>query len=212
MRPAPIARFTAGVWTAFGAIMCRPRLRSKINDLAGIHDVERIERALDRAHRRKRRLAVLGQQIFHLALADAMLAGAGAVHGQRTLDQALRQRLRASDLVGVVHVDEQRQMEVAVADMADDRRQEPALGNVALGLDDAFGKPRYRHADIGRDNLRARPQRLARQRGVMAGLPQTGTILLARRPVERPAAELARDVGETFRLLGYTRLGAMEFQ
>src|ERR1700689_5375744 len=101
-------------------------------------------------------------------------------------------------------------MEVAVADMADDRCQEPAFGDVALGLHDAFGKPRYRHADIGRDNLRARPERLARQRGVMASLPQTGAVLLARRPVERPAAELARDLGETFRLLGYTRRRAVK--
>src|SRR4029077_21266195 len=104
------------------------------------------------------------------------------------------------DFVGVVHVDEQRQMKVAVADMADDRRQEPACGDVALGLDDAFGKPRYRHADVGRDNLRAWPQRLARQRGVMASLPQPRAVLLARRPVERPAAELARDIAKTFRL------------
>src|ERR1700730_10864517 len=100
-------------------------------------------------------------------------------------------------------------MEVAAADMADDRRQQPACGDVALGLDDAFGQPRYRHADIGGDNLRARPQRLARQRRVMAGLPQTGTILLARRPVERPAAELARDFAEALRLLGNSRFGAV---
>src|ERR1700719_202812 len=103
-------------------------------------------------------------------------------------------------------------MEVAVADMADDRRQEPARCDVALGLDDAFGQPRYRHADIGGDNLRARPQRLARQRGVMASLPQTGAILLARRPVERSAAELARDVAEALRLLGYSRRGAVKLQ
>src|SRR3984957_21053018 len=103
-------------------------------------------------------------------------------------------------------------MEVAVADMADDRRQEPACGNVVLGLDDAFGKPQYRHADVGRDNLRARPERLARQRGVMASLPQTGPILLTRRPLERAPAVLARDVAETLRLLGDPRRRAVEFQ
>src|SRR3984957_20790818 len=103
-------------------------------------------------------------------------------------------------------------MEVAVADMADDRRQQPTFGDVALSLHDAFGKPRYRHADIGRDNLRARPERLARQRGVMASLPQPGAVLLARRPLERATAELARDVGETFRLLGYTRRRTGELQ
>ena len=71
--------------------------------------------------------AVLGQQVLHLALAHAVLAGAGAVHGQRPLDQALGQILGALDLVGVVHVDQQREMEIAVADMADDRRQQCRL-------------------------------------------------------------------------------------
>ena len=51
---------------------------------------------------------------------------------------------------GVVHVDQQRQVEIAVADMADDRRDQLALGDVALGLGDAFGEPRDRHADVGR--------------------------------------------------------------
>src|ERR1700730_500848 len=46
----------------------------------------------------------------------------------------------------------------------------------------------------------------------MASLPQTGTILLARRPVDRAAAELARDVAEALRLLGNSRFGAVELQ
>ena len=37
--------------------------------------------------------AMLGREIFHLALPDAVLAGAGAVHGQRALDQPLVERL-----------------------------------------------------------------------------------------------------------------------
>src|SRR5580704_12454539 len=46
----------------------------------------------------------------------------------------------------------------------------------------------------------------------MASLPQASAILLARRPVKRPAAELARDVAEALRLLGYSRRGAVELQ
>src|SRR5580692_11631814 len=46
----------------------------------------------------------------------------------------------------------------------------------------------------------------------MASLPQTGPILLTRRPLERAAAVLARDVAETLRLLGDTRRRAVELQ
>ena len=56
-------------------------LISKVDDLARIEDVERVERPFDRAHGSERGLAVLGLEIFHLALADAVLAGAGSVHG-----------------------------------------------------------------------------------------------------------------------------------
>jgi hypothetical protein len=53
--------------------------------------------------------------------------------------------------VGVVHVvrtDDQ--VEIAVADMADHRGEQAAVGEVALGLLDALGQPRDRHADIRR--------------------------------------------------------------
>ena len=62
--------------------LCGAQL-SGAENLAGIENVERIERALDRAHGGERRLAVLGGEIFHLALTDAVLAGAGAVHRER---------------------------------------------------------------------------------------------------------------------------------
>src|SRR5579862_2838744 len=84
----------AGVPTGFGR-RARP---SQGEDLARIEDVERIERRLDRAHRVERRLAVLGLQIFHLALTDTMLAGAGAAHRQCAVDQAFEQILGALDL------------------------------------------------------------------------------------------------------------------
>src|SRR6516225_9941295 len=59
---------------------------SQPENLARIHDVQRIERAFDRTHDIERRLAVLGRHILHFALADAVLAGAGAVHRQRAVD------------------------------------------------------------------------------------------------------------------------------
>ncbi len=69
--------------------------------------------------------------------------------------------LGALDLVGVVHVDQQRQMEIAVADMAEDRRDQIELGDVALRFGDAFGQPRDRHADVGGEQP-ARPGRRRR--------------------------------------------------
>ena len=60
------------------------------------------------------------------------------------------------DLGRIVHVDQQGEVEIAVADMADDRRDQPARGDVALRLGHAFGKPRDRHADVGRNHLGAR--------------------------------------------------------
>ena len=62
----------------------------------------------------------------------------------------------ARDLVGVVHVDQQREVEVAVADMADDRRQQTLSAMSCCVCGHAFGEPRDRHADIGRERP-ARP-------------------------------------------------------
>ena len=95
-------------------------------------------------------------EILHLALPDAVLAGAGAFHGERALGQPLDEALGRGDLGRIVHVDQRADVEIAVADMADDRRDQSHLVDVAPGLDHAFGKPRDRHADVGRER-RARP-------------------------------------------------------
>ena len=51
------------------------------------------------------------KKIFHLALPDPVLAGTGAVHGERALDQPFGQDLGALDFVGVIHVHQQREMD-----------------------------------------------------------------------------------------------------
>ena len=150
-------------------------------------------------------------QIFHLALADAVLAGAGAVHGDGAFGQAFEKILGALDLVGVVEIDQQQHMEIAVADMADHRREKPLSAASRWVSRDAFGEPRDRHADVGRQRLRARPQTARRPIGVVPRLPQPGAVLGARRPIERPAAELLGDLAEALRLLGDARLGAVKF-
>src|SRR3954470_13681153 len=67
------------------ANICRLAIsRSKCDDFSRIHQVLRVECVLERAHHRKRR-AMLGLQVFHLALPDPVLAGAGPLHRERTL-------------------------------------------------------------------------------------------------------------------------------
>src|SRR5438067_7208569 len=96
------------------AIICRISLsRSKCDDFSRIHKVLRVEGMLDRTHCCKR-LAVLGFKVFHLSLTDAMLAGAGALHGERAFHEPLAERLGGRDLGRVVHVEQHRGMEIAV--------------------------------------------------------------------------------------------------
>ena len=58
-----------------------------------------------------------------LAEADAVLAGARAVHGDRAHDDALVERLRFLDLARVVGIDQDDEVEVAVADVTEERRR-----------------------------------------------------------------------------------------
>ena len=63
-------------------------------------------------------------QILQLADADAVLAGARAAEPQRPLHQARVGRFHPRHLLGVVGVDHEDQMEVAVAGVADERRDD----------------------------------------------------------------------------------------
>ena len=64
---------------------------------------------------------MLGSEVAHLALPHPVLARAGAVHGQRAGDQPLVERLGARNLVGVGEIDQHGKVEIAIADMAEDR-------------------------------------------------------------------------------------------
>ena len=104
-------------------------------------------------------------------------------------------------------------VEIAVADMTDDRRDQPALGDVALGLGDAFGQPRDRHADIGRDRLGARAQRQRRPSRRRAAPARAGCAPPARVAHSNgPPPNSRGDLAEPLRLLGDARLGAVEFE
>ena len=103
-------------------------------------------------------------------------------------------------------------MEVAVADMADDGRDQVVLADVVLGLDDAFGEPADRHADVGRPHFRALADILGGIGGVVARLPQLRPLLGARRPLEIPAAPFVGNRLDHLGLLGRAGLGAVELE
>src|SRR5208282_2940591 len=209
----PMTRLERSLLAAFGAIVC-PRCASsaELDDLAGVQDVERIERALDRAHGGKRRFAVLGQQILHFALADAMLAGTCSVHRQRALDQAFEESVDARDFLFVVEVHHQPDVEIAVADMADDRGNEITFGAIALRLGDTFGEPRDRNTDVGRQRVGTGAQPALRPIGIVASLPEPRAVLRPHRLLKWTTAEFLRDLAKALRLLGDARLGAVKFQ
>src|SRR5262245_26608153 len=91
------------------------------DNLPRVHDALRIERLLDRTHRDESRLTEFALEVFHLALSDAMFACARSVHGERPLHQSLAQPVCAVDLGFVCQIHEQREVEIAVANMAHDR-------------------------------------------------------------------------------------------
>src|SRR5215831_17403830 len=79
------------ILAVYGGESVSPALWQRDN-LAGIHDVLRVERALDRSHGGECRVAVLGDQIFHLALTNPMLpcAGQDEISGRRAQRRGTR--------------------------------------------------------------------------------------------------------------------------
>jgi hypothetical protein len=69
--------------------------------------------------------------------------------------RALREAFRAHALVGVAGIEHHEHVEVAVADVPDDRAGEPGRVGVGARLEHAVGEPRDRHAGVGREAERA---------------------------------------------------------
>src|SRR6516162_3604899 len=80
-----------------GFASAQPILRRR-KDLSRVHNVVRVERLLDRLHGCDR-AAVLGFKILDLAVTHAVLAGAGAVHGDRAQRQPCDEALGPHELV-----------------------------------------------------------------------------------------------------------------
>ena len=147
-----------------------------------------------------------------LALSDAVLAGAGSIHADRPhvepRDELFRLRRFPSD----------RPASISTSTWKLPSPAWPTIGAIspisamsASVCGDAFGKPRDRHADVGRQPLGARPQRQRRPIGVVPGLPQLRPLLGDAGPQERPAAIFCGDLAEGFGLLGNAGVAAMEF-
>src|SRR5262249_24641383 len=84
------------------------------------------------------------------------------------------------------------EMEISIADMAENRSDEAEFGDLALGCSDALRQARDRHADVGSERLRAGAQGAARPIGVVSRLPQPRAVLGLGRPFERAAVKIAR--------------------
>src|SRR5258707_2210929 len=94
--------------------------------LPGIQDPVRIEQLLDAAHERDA-VAVLALEVGELAEADAMLARARPTACEGVVDDSRVQRFCPLDRRAVFRVEQERDMEVPVADMTDDPAEQTRL-------------------------------------------------------------------------------------
>src|SRR5665809_23294 len=155
---------------------------------------------------------MVGGEVIDLALADAVLAGAGAAAGERALDQPVEKLLHLAPLFLVGGIDQRHDMEIAVAHMAYDRCEQPQAVDVLMRGADRSGKSGDGHAHIGGHELGAGPERARGPIGVVARLPESVAVLLARRPLQLPSPFGARDLGEAFDLLAGSGFAAVELE
>ncbi len=141
-----------------------------------------------------------------------MLAGAGAADGVGAGDHAGVQFGDPPLLVAVVGIDEDAEMEIAVADMTTQRRDQFQLRDILPGPRNDTGKFGNRHADIRRNTLRSRAQRERRPPDIMTRLPEFRAVFRRRRPAKLAPAELARDLGRQPDLFVDRLVRAMELQ
>ena len=83
----------------------------------------RIETLFEIAHQIEP-MAMLVPKVIDFPKSDAMFSGAGAVHGQRTRDQAVIQPSRFPDFSRIVGVEHEFDVKIAVADMPNDGRKQ----------------------------------------------------------------------------------------
>ncbi len=96
------------------------------------------ECVLDGVHHVDGILTVFFDQNPHFVQADAVFARAGAAHFQRTGDDALVQAFGFLQFLGLGRIEQHRDVEIAVADVADDRARQVRRHEVLLRFLDAF--------------------------------------------------------------------------
>src|SRR4051812_4529968 len=167
---------------------------------------------LARTLHRKCLWTVLEPEEVPLAVPHAVLAGAGPADGDRASYEAVVERNRAGAFVRVVGVDQDREMEIAVAHMADQRSQQRGLREVALGLGDRLGQARDRHARVGGEAARAGAQGQGSLVGTVTGAPQGPPLGLVGGPAEAAAAVLGGDLADLGGLRRGLGRGAVELE
>src|SRR6266704_5782459 len=114
-------------------------------DLAGIHQVFRVDGVLQGRHEIDRFTQFLPQGL-HLAETDPVLAGAGAFHGESAVHDSLVERLGLGELGFAVRPDKDLTVEVAVPDVAEEGDRHRGALDVLRGLDYALRQARNRDA------------------------------------------------------------------
>src|SRR4051812_2863673 len=139
------------------ALMRPPPRALRRHDLAGIHDVLRIERALEQPHHVDLDRRFVVHELADFAPADAVLGRDAAVHPRDDvvhdavdLFPAGEEGLALGPLLrlarGLAHVE----MDIAVADMAESDRPDAGYGALHGGgrFGDERGDRGYRHRDV----------------------------------------------------------------
>ena len=103
-------------------------------------------------------------------------------------------------------------MEIAIANVTEQRDRNRDLGDVRVGGRNAFGEAGDRHADIGREAAAARFQLQAGKVGVMAGLPQAAAVFRTGRPFEIGTAQIGGNGLYGFGLFLDAARAAVEFE
>jgi hypothetical protein len=123
------------------------------HDLSRIHQIERVDCLFDGSEQVYGRPTKLIDQILLLTITDTVLSGACALHRERALGEAAHKRFGAGDLIGAIHHHGDDGVEVAVANVPKQGRDQSAVFDVLLGLDDTFGEAR--DGEFGRYALSA---------------------------------------------------------
>src|SRR5258706_1530888 len=152
--------------------------RFERDDLAGIHDPVRVEQILDATHDRQQ-VAVLEREVLELSVADPVLARARAAARERIFDDRAVEPVGLRDRRGVFRIEQERDVEVPVADMADDAAAQVRRVERFACVLDRRRELRDRHRDVRRHRPRSRSEREGGHQRVVTRAPH----LRARRRV-----------------------------